>query len=250
VAVRARLLLPIVIAGLLAACGGASSEPQTASVAPPPPATGENAVTVSPLEESTGTATDEGVDASAPVFPAESPSDVLALAAQHPNGRVLYATILDGRQGELVLAREGDKGLVAVTGDEATVRVGVNLVDSSIRWVCVSRPGDPATCKQRDFKSYGANALAVAAQLVGEDAARQIASRIANTSDGALAVQTRANAVDASCLTGTDADGSALMVCVSPSGFITDTQQSGTIAQADQVSPTVDPKELEPSDIG
>jgi hypothetical protein len=40
------------------------------------------------------------------------------------------------------------------------------------------------------------------------------------------------------------------MVCVSPSGFITDTQQSGTIAQADQVSPTVDPKELEPSDIG
>jgi hypothetical protein len=216
--VRARLLLPIVIAGLLAACGGASSEPQTASVAPPPPATGENAVTVSPLEESTGTATDEGVDASAPVFPAESPSDVLALAA--------------------------------VTGDEATVRVGVNLVDSSIRWVCVSRPGDPATCKQRDFKSYGANALAVAAQLVGEDAARQIASRIANTSDGALAVQTRANAVDASCLTGTDADGSALMVCVSPSGFITDTQQSGTIAQADQVSPTVDPKELEPSDIG
>jgi len=36
------------------------------------------------------------------------------------------------------------------------------------------------------------------------------------------------------------------MVCVSPSGFITDAEQGGTIARANTVSPDVDPTVLSP----
>jgi len=41
-----------------------------------------------------------------------------------------------------------------------------------------------------------------------------------------------------------------LLVCVSPSGFVTDTEEGATIARASEVSPTVDPAELNPAGIG
>lgn len=244
---RGRLLILVPLVGLLAACGGATSGPPTQSAQPAPPATGANAVTISPFDAGTGATTATETTSSRPVFPAETPSGVLALAAQHPNGSVVYATVLDGTQGELTLARLAGKGLVAVTGDAGTTRVGIDLADSSIAWVCVTQGADAPTCKRRDFKGYGAAALAAAAQLVGEDTARQVAAKVAAASDGGLEVQTRANQIDASCLTGTESSGGNLMVCVSPSGFITDTEQGGTIARAGTVSPDVDPKELEPS---
>lgn len=242
-------LLPLLAAALLlAACGGATAESQAPTAEPAPPATGANAVTISPFDAGTGATTSEA-DATPvqPLFPAESPSGVLALAAQHPNGRVVYATILNGSQGELTLARDGDQAMVAVTGDAGTTRVGVRLGDSSIRWVCVTEGADEPICKARDFKGYGAAALAAAAQLVGEDTARQITAKVAAASDGGLEVQTRANGVDASCLTGTEANGGNLMVCVSPSGFITDTEQGGTIARADVVSPEARPGDFKPT---
>ncbi len=246
--VPGRLLPLLALAALLAACGGATSAAPTQSGAPAPPATGANAVTISPFDAGTGETTAAAdTSQSKPAFPAPTPSGVLALAAQHPNGRVVYATVLNGSQGELTLARLGDKGLVAVTGDAGTTRVGLNLADSSIAWVCVTQGADTPTCKKRDFKGYGAAALAAAAQLVGEDTARQIAAKVAAASDGGLQVQTRANQIDASCLTGTEASGSSLMVCVSPSGFITDTEQNGAIARASTVSPDVSQKELAPS---
>lgn len=243
-----RLVPLLLVAAVLAACGGSTAGPQTQSAAPAPPPTGANAVTISPFDGGTGT--DAGAttaaSASQPVFPAETPSGVLALAAQHPNGEVVYATIVGGTQGELTLARLGDKGLVAVTGDSGTTRVGVNLANSSITWVCVTQGADTPTCSRKDVDRSGAIALATAAQLVGEDTARQIAAKVAAASDGGLQVQTRANQIDASCLTGTEPSGGNLMVCVSPSGFITDTEQNGTIARASTVTPDVDPKVLKP----
>lgn len=240
-----RLAPLILLSALLAACGGSASTPPTQSAEPAPPPTGANAVTISPFEAGAesgeATVTGSGVDA---IFPAETPAGVLALAAQHPDGEVVYATILDGMQGELTLARLGNKALVRVTGDDGTTRVGVNLTTSSITWVCVVQGADAPTCRKQDFDRHGARALATAAQLVGEDAARQIAAKVAAASDGGLQVQTRANQVDASCLTGTEPSGASLMVCVSPSGFITDTEQGGTIARADAVSPDVDPASL------
>ncbi len=246
--VPARRLLPLLaVAAALAACGGSTaSEPQTQSVAPAPPPTGANAVTISPFDAGTGTSEAAPADAGSAqaIFPAETPSGVLALAAQHPDGRVVYATIIDGTQGELTLARLGDKALVVVTGDRGTTRVGVNLTTSAITWVCVTQGADTPTCAKKDSDRKGAIALATAAQLVGEDTARQIAAKVAAASDGGLQVQTRANQVDASCLTGTEPSGGRLMVCVSPSGFVTDTEQDGTIARADVVSPDVDPASL------
>ena len=117
-----RLLPLLAIAAVLAACGGATAGPQTQSAAPPPPPTGANAVTISPFDAGTDTAAGATTAANATqaIFPAETPSGVLALAAQHPNGQVVYATVVGGTQGELTLARLGDKALVAVTGDRIT----------------------------------------------------------------------------------------------------------------------------------
>ena len=194
-----RLLPLLAVAAVLAACGGATAGPQTQSAAPPPPPTGANAVTISPFDAGTDTAAGATTAANATqaIFPAETPSGVLALAAQHPNGQVVYATVVGGTQGELTLARLGDKALVAVTGDSGTTRVGVNLATSAITWVCVTQGADTPTCKKQDFDRNGATALATAAQLVGEDTARQIAAKVAAASDGGLQVQTRANLLEA-----------------------------------------------------
>lgn len=55
----------------------------------------------------------------------------------------------------------------------------------------------------------------------------------------------RAQGVDASCLAGT-VDGGNLLVCVSPSGFVTDTEEGPTRATAVEVTPDVNPADLEP----
>ncbi len=247
---RRELLVPLLAVAVLAGCGGSGATPQTATVQPPPPPTGANAVTISPFD-STGTGT-TSTDATSgqPIFPAPDPRGVLALAAQHPDGRIVYATVLDGTQGEMIIARLGNSGLVATTRDTKTVRVGIDLTDSSIVWVCVTTGADTPKCRNHDIDSQGANALASAALLVGEDHVRQITARVASTSNGTLDVQTRANKVDASCLHGTDAGVGNLLVCVSPSGFVTDTEMGTTIARASEVTPTVDPAELNPAGIG
>ena len=59
-------------------------------------------------------------------FPAETPSGVLDLAGQHPDGRVTYAILHDGSQGEMTIARLGPKAMIAITTDAGTTRVGVD----------------------------------------------------------------------------------------------------------------------------
>ena len=235
---------------MMAGCGESGTPGQTATIAPPPPATGANAVTISPFDTTGGDTTSTDVTNGQPIFPAPDPRGVLTLAAQHPDGRIVYATVLDGTQGEMIIARLGNSGLIATTRDAKTVRVGIDLTDSSIVWVCVTTGADTPKCRTHDFESEGANALASAALLVGEDRVRQIAARVAGTSDGTLEVQTRANKVDASCLRGTDTGVGNLLICVSPSGFVTDAQEGATIARASEVSPTVDPDELNPAGLG
>lgn len=247
---RQELFVFLLALTVLAGCGGSSASPQTATITPPPPPTGENAVTISPFDTTGTDTTSTNMANGQPLFPAPDPRGVLALAAQHPDGRIVYATVLDGTQGEMIIARLGNSGLVATTLDAKTVRVGIDLTDSSIVWVCVTTGADTPKCRNHDFESEGANALARAALLVGEEHVRQITARVASTSDGTLDVQTRANKVDASCLRGTDTGVGNLLICVSPSGFVTDTEMGPTIASASEVSPTVDPAELNPAGIG
>lgn len=247
---RQELFVFLLALTVLAGCGGSSASPRTATITPPPPPTGENAVTISPFDTTGTDTTSTNMANGQPLFPAPDPRGVLALAAQHPDGRIVYATVLDGTQGEMIIARLGNSGLVATTLDAKTVRVGIDLTDSSIVWVCVTTGADTPKCRNHDFESEGANALARAALLVGEEHVRQITARVASTSDGTLDVQTRANKVDASCLRGTDTGVGNLLICVSPSGFVTDTEMGPTIASASEVSPTVDPAELNPAGIG
>ncbi len=235
-----------VVAILVSACGGSSSTPPLTTATPPPPATGANVITISPFDESEKDSTATGGASTTPIFPAPDPAGMLALAALHPDGRIVYATVLDGTQGELTIARLGNSAMVATTRDSKTVRVGMDLTDSSITWVCVTEGADTPKCRNRDFKSEGSNALARAALLVGEDHVRQIASRITGTPDATLKVRLRANNIDASCLSGTQGGSGGLLICVSPSGFITDTKDGATIARASKVKTTFDPAELQP----
>ena len=235
--------LPLVAAGLaLAGCGGAASGPNTTGAEPPPPATGANTVTVSPF----GSATQEAATTTAAaVFPAETPSGVLDLAAQHPDGRVTYAILHDGSQGELTITRLGPAAAVAITTDAGTTRVGVDVEGPAITWVCTSATGEDPTCQRDDAGGAGAKALATAAALVGEDRTRQLVAAASATSDANVAVRTQANQVDASCVTGSGASG-ALVLCVSPSGFITDAEGDGQIARAISVTPDVAKADLQP----
>lgn len=232
-----------------AACGGGDTAPPASSVAPPPPATGANAVTVSPFDgEGATTGDDEPASPTEAVFPAPDPQGLLSLAALHPDGKVVYATLLDGARGELTVIRQGGVGVVEVTRETSTVRVGVRLDDASITWVCVTEAAEETRCRQRDIDDLGSSALATAALLVGEDRVRQIAARASEAADVNLEVEGRAGGVvDASCLTGTSAGVGDLRVCVSPSGFVTDTEEGPTSATAMEVTPDVDPLELQPT---
>lgn len=237
-------LLPLAAAALaLVGCGGATSGPNTTGAAPPPPPTGANTVTVSPF--GSATQDDAPTTAAVAVFPAETPSGVLDLAAQHPDGRVTYAIVHEGSQGELTVTRLGTAATVAVTTDAGTTRVGVDIDGPSIRWVCTAAVGEDPACYRDDAGGAGAKALATAAALVGEDRVRQLVAAASATSDANVAVRTQANQVDASCVSGSGAAG-ALVLCVSPSGFVTDAEGDGQIARAISVTPDVAQSDLDP----
>ena len=230
-------LLPLVAAALLlGACGGGSSGPNTSAAEPPPPPTGANTVTISPLGGGSGSST--AASGGAAVFPAETPSGVLDLAAQHPDGRVRYATIVDGGQGELAVARLGSRAAIAVSDDAATTRVGLDLDRDAIAWVCFAPAAGDQTCSKSDAEHRGADALALAAQLIGDERIRQIAASASAAADATVEVRRQANGVDASCVSGSGASG-AYLLCVSPSGFVTDAEGDGAIARALHVDPTV-----------
>ena len=91
-------------------------------------------------------------------------------------------------------------------------------------------------------RSKGANALVTAASLIGTDRVRELVAAASATTNANVAVRTQA-AVDASCVTGTNATG-PLAICVSPSGFVTDAEGGGTIARALSVSPDVTPDDV------
>lgn len=241
-----RIAALVAACALLAACGLTRTEPPDTAVEPPPPATGENAVTISPFDDQ-GDGTEDADEPSQAVFPAEDPQGLLDLAAQHPDGKVVYEMALDGRQGELTVIRSGEVGVVAVSRDDRTVRVGIDLVEAAILWVCVTEGAEEARCRNEDEDDEGASALATAALLVGEDRVRQIATRVTAAPDANLEVEARAGGIDASCLTGTSPGIGDLRVCVSPSGFITDTEEGSTRASAYEVSEEVDPLELQPT---
>jgi hypothetical protein len=234
-----RLLLLIVAACALAACGEATSGPNTDGAAPPPPATGANTVTISPFG---GSSTATETAAAEPVFPAETPSGVLDLAAQHPDGIVTYAILHEGAQGEMTIARLGGQALVAITTGTGTTKVGVDVEGPAITWVCTTPTGEDPTCTDKDEGGRGADALATAAALVGEDRVRELVAAASATSDANVVVRTQAQ-VDASCVTGTNATG-GLAICISPSGFVTDAEGGGAIARAIAVSPDVTDADL------
>lgn len=238
VLVGTALLLTLVLA---AGCGGAGMEPVPVSnPEPPPPPTGENAVTISALDEPGA----EGeVAAGDVVFPAETPEDILALAAQHPDGRVVYATTLDGAKGYLSITRGAGKGVVAYAQDGRTTRVGVDLENATITWTCTETDGAVPDCADGDVDQRGAVALATAALLVGEDRVRQLVSRLTGNTSAQLGDESRAG-VDASCLTGTVEDIGRLAVCVSPSGFVTDAVEGATSAIAVEVRNAIDTADL------
>ena len=239
-------LIPLLAAGvLLAACGGGTSGPVTTGAEPPPPPTGENTVTISPFGTSGADADATTAAAAEPIFPAETPSGVLDLATQHPDGRVTYAIVQDGAQGELTIARLGGSAMVAITTAAGTTRVGVDVDGPAITWVCTSQAGDDPACATDDPGGAGAKALAAAAALVGEERVRELVAAASAASDANVAVRTQADGVDASCVTGSGAGGSTV-ICVSPSGFVTDAEGGGLIARAVSVSPDVAQADVEP----
>ena len=217
---------------LVAGCGGAGMDPVPVSNPdPPPPPTGETAITISALDEPGAEGEAEPGET---VFPAEAPEDILALAAQHPDGRVVYATTLDGAEGYLSITRGAGKGVVAYAQDGRTTRVGVDLENATITWTCTESDGTTPDCADGDVDQRGAIALATAALLVGEDRVRQLVSRLTGNTSAQLGDESRAG-VDASCLTGTVEDIGRLAVCVSPSGFVTDAVEGSTGAIAVEV---------------
>jgi len=208
---------------------------------PPPPPTGDNLVTISALDEPDAAADARPGNA---VFPATSPQEILALAAQHPDGRVVYATSIDGVSGFLSVTRGAGKGVVAYAQDGRTVRVGVDLDQAEIDWTCVEVDGRAPDCADGDTEKRGAAALATAALLTGEDRVRQLVSRLTGNTTANLGEEQRAG-VDASCLTGTVEEIGRLVVCVSPSGFLTDVAEGSTSALAVEVRTEIDPADLE-----
>jgi len=243
-----RLLAPaaLLCAVFLAACGTTRTAPPDTAVTPPPPATGQNAVTISPFDQSDAGEADVAEPTEA-IFPAEDPQGLVLLAGQHPDGRIAYETMLDGSRGEMTVIRSGASGVVALTRDGRTVRVGVDLAEATILWVCISDGLREPTCRRQDRDDEGSSVLATAALLIGEDRVRQIATRAIASADASLEVDQRADGVDASCLTGTSPGMGDLRVCVSPSGFVTDTEEGPTRATAYEVTNEVDPLELQPT---
>ncbi len=177
-------------------------------------------------------------------FPAERPSDVVALALQRPEAAVVYDVSAPAGAYTLEVAQGAGRGALHQKQKDGEVWVGLDVAGGSVSYVCSAEPGGEPTCREGDAGDRGARAAAAIASVVGAETIRTTFGRAAALPQTNVAVDTQAGQ-QVSCLAVTDR-GEDLRLCATAEGIITEITAGTTSVEARSVSTDVDDADLEP----
>lgn len=195
------------LAVALAGCGGAERPD-------PPTPTSSDTRTVAFTAPANGA---DSVEVGAPAFPAESPLDVIELAALRPDAVVVYDASDAQGTSTVEIARRGPRARVRVDRDGTVTAVGVDVPSGKILYTCTG-----GECVDGDPDRAGSAVLGTLAGVLGSEALRSTFSAlVALPSDEVGVGQDDQAGVEVSCTAGS-ADGSDLRLCVTREGAITE----------------------------
>lgn len=185
------------------------------------------------------------VTALAPVFPARTPAQVVALATQaQVTGAATYDAAQDGAPYRFSLARRGAK----VRGRFATAGGGVMWVGyergAGVTFVCVRPRGQRITCQRGDPGGSGLRILASLGAPVASDSLRRLLTPLTVNGRGTVA-QRRTAGRRVSCLSGRVA-GKLREACATAYGVPTSVRGPGGSATAVSTTPTVRVQDVGP----
>ena len=229
----------VLIALVVAGCGGGSAAAPTVT-APEPPAstaavtgTGPGPVTTATRPELT--------------FPATTPSEVLALAGQRPTGVAAYRVTVVGSDTtpgvgySVEIASDDTRARIHQLQDVGQTWVGLDLASNTVSFTCAAPTDQTPSCRDGDPDGEGARAAERISRVLGNDFVTNVFAPLAAQSTGVFVGNDDQAQVPVSCLATPGA-----RLCVSRSGFITQISAAGVTVLADSVSTDVTSADLDP----
>jgi hypothetical protein len=228
----------VLIALVVAGCGGGNAAAPTVT-APEPPATtaavtGQAPTTTSERPELT--------------FPATTPSEVLALAGQRPAGISAYSVEVVGADTTpavnytVEIASDDSRARIHQIQEDGQTWIGLDLGTNAVTYTCTAPVGQVPTCRDGDPDEEGARAAERVSRVLGNDFVTNVFAPMAAQTSGVFVGNDNQAGVPVSCVA-SDQGG---RLCVSRSGFITQISAAGVTALAQSVSTTVTPADLDP----
>jgi hypothetical protein len=228
----------VLIALVVVGCGGGTAAAPTVTAPEPPVST----ATV------TGQAPTTTAERPALTFPATTPTEVLALAGQRPNGVAAYSVEVAGSDTTagvsytVELASDGTRARIHQLQPEGQTWIGLDLASNTVSFVCTAPTDQTLVCHDGDPDSEGARAAERISRVLGNDFVTNVFAPIAAQSTGVFVGNDNQAQVPVSCL----ASETGGRLCVSRSGFITQISAAGVTALAQSVSTDVTTADLDP----
>jgi hypothetical protein len=228
----------VLIALVVAGCGGGSAAAPTVT-APEPPVS-----TATP----TGQAPATTAERSDLTFPATTPSEVLALAGQRPTGVAAYTVEVAGSDTtpsvsySVELATDDSRARIHQIQDQGQTWIGLDLTSNTVTFTCAAPTDQTPTCRDGDPDGEGARAAERISRVLGNDFVTNVFAPMTAQASGVFVGNDNEAGVPVSCLA-SDQGG---RLCVSRSGFITQISAAGVTALAQNVSTDVTTAELDP----
>jgi hypothetical protein len=228
----------VLIALVVAGCGGGSAAAPTVTAPEPPVSTAT----------STGQAPATTAERSELTFPATTPSEVLALAGQRPTGVAAYTVEVAGNDTtpsvsySVELATDDSRARIHQIQEEGQTWIGLDLASNTVTFTCAAPTDQTPTCRDGDPDGEGARAAERISRVLGNDFVTNVFAPMTAQTSGVFVGNDNEAGVPVSCLA-SDQGG---RLCVSRSGFITQISAAGVTALAQNVSTDVTAAELDP----
>ncbi len=231
------LLIALVVAG----CGGGNAAAPTVTAPEPPP-------TTAAVTGLTGQAPATTAVRAELTFPATTPSEVLALAGQRPSGVSAYQVDVVGSDTTpgvnytVQIASDDSRARIHQLQEDGQTWIGLDLATNTVTYACTAPAGQVPSCRDGDPDGEGARAAERISRVLGNDFVTNVFAPMAAQTTGVFVGNDDQAGVPVSCMA-SDQGG---RLCVSRSGFITQISAAGVTALAQSVSTEVTAADLDP----
>jgi hypothetical protein len=227
----------VLIALVVAGCGGGNAAAPTVT-APEPPASTAAVTGLAPATTAKRTEL---------TFPATTPAEVLALAGQRPAGISAYDVEVTGSDTtasvsySVEIASDDTRARIHQLQEDGQTWIGLDLGTNAVTFYCTAPTGQTPACVDGDPDGEGARAAERVSRVLGNDFVTNVFAPMAAQTSGVFVGNDDQAGVPVSCVA--SAQGGRL--CVSRSGFITQISAAGVTALAQRVSTDVTTADLD-----